>query len=50
MIRSLALGPKGEIYLVGNTSSDDFPVSSDTIQTHYRGKGDCFILKLVRKQ
>lgn len=47
MIRSMALGPRGEIYLVGNTSSDDFPVTPGALQTRNGGKGDAFLVKLV---
>jgi hypothetical protein len=47
MIRSMALGPRGEIYLVGNTSSDDFPVTPGAFQTRNGGKGDAFVVKLV---
>jgi hypothetical protein len=48
MIRSLALGSNGEVYLVGNTSSDNFPVTPNAVQTTHRGKGDMFVVKLVR--
>jgi hypothetical protein len=47
MIRSLALGPHGEVYLVGSTSSDDFPVTANALQANHRGKGDAFVAKLV---
>lgn len=47
MIRSVALGSKGEIYLVGSTSSTNFPVTTNAVQTRYGGKGDAFIVKLV---
>jgi hypothetical protein len=48
MIRSLAVGPKGELYLVGNTSSPNFPVTPNALQKQHAGKGDAFIMKLVR--
>lgn len=47
MIRSLALGPQGEVYLVGSTSSDDFPVTPNALQARHRGKGDAFVVKLI---
>jgi hypothetical protein len=47
LIRSIALGPGGEVYLVGSTSSEDFPVTDHAVQTKYGGKGDAFIMKLV---
>ena len=48
MIRSLALGPRGEIYLVGSTSSEDFPTTAaGALQTRHAGKGDGFVVKLV---
>ena len=47
MIRSVALGPGGELYLVGNTSSDDFPVTADALQATHAGGGDTFVAKLV---
>jgi hypothetical protein len=48
MIRSIALGPNGDVYLVGNTSSENFPVAANAIQRRHAGKGDAFIIKLVR--
>jgi hypothetical protein len=39
--------PRGEVYLVGNTSSKDFPVTPRAAQRTLRGKSDAFILKLV---
>jgi hypothetical protein len=47
MIRSIALGPAGEVYLVGSTSSDDFPVTKNALQTRHGGKGDAFVVKWV---
>jgi len=47
LIRSVALGPKGEVYLVGSTSSRDFPVTPNAVQTKLRGNADAFIVKLV---
>ena len=48
LIRSLALGSNGEIYLVGPTASKDFPVTPKAVQTKLSGKGDAFVVKLVR--
>ena len=47
MIRSLTLGPNGEVYLVGHTGSEDFPVTAHAAQTEYGGSGDTFVAKLV---
>ncbi len=47
LIRGLALGPKGEVYLVGNTSSPDFPVTPNAVQKTLAGGADAFIVKLV---
>ncbi|MBN1420680.1 MAG: hypothetical protein JXP34_18050 [Planctomycetes bacterium] len=50
MIRSIALGPAGEVYLVGSTSSDDFPVTPGAVQMAHRGKGDAYVVKLVPRR
>lgn len=47
LIRSIALGPDGAVYLVGSTSSPDFPATSLACQTAMRGKSDGFVVKLV---
>jgi hypothetical protein len=50
MVRSIALGPRGELYLVGHTSSRDFPNSEPkiSIQPKYGGgHGDAFVMKLI---
>ncbi len=46
-IRSIALGPKGEVYLVGTTTSPDFPVTPGALQAKLGGDYDAFIVKLV---
>ena len=46
-IRSIAFGPKGEIYLVGTTSSPDFPTTPSALQPKLGGNYDAFIVKLV---
>jgi len=47
LIRSVALGPNGEVYLVGNTDSPDFPVTPNAPQKTLAGNADAFIVKLV---
>ena len=47
LIRGIVLGPAGEIYLVGRTSSDNFPVTAGALQSRRGGEDDGFILKLV---
>jgi hypothetical protein len=48
MVRSMALGPRGEVYLVGHTSSSDFPVTAGAVQTMFGGGGgDAYLIKLV---
>jgi hypothetical protein len=49
MIRSITLGTKGEVYLVGNTSSPDFPTTPGALQPKLGGNHDAFIVKLVPK-
>ncbi len=43
---NIALNSKGEIYVVGGTSSSDFPVTGGTIQPSYSGNIDGFIVHL----
>jgi hypothetical protein len=47
MIRSIAFGPKGEIWLVGTTTSSDFPTTPGALQSKLGGNHDAFIVKLV---
>jgi len=47
LIRSIAIGPNGEIYLVGSTTSGDFPITSDAAQVQLAGSADAFVVKLV---
>lgn len=47
LIRSIALGPNREVYLVGSTSSQDFPVTPNAVQAELGGSADAFIVKLV---
>ena len=47
LIRGIAPGPSGEVYLVGSTSSRDFPVTPNAVRAELGGSGDAFIVKLV---
>jgi hypothetical protein len=48
MVRSVALGPRGELYLVGNTASRNFPISKGAAQPRFGGgTGDAFVMKLI---
>jgi hypothetical protein len=48
MIRSIARTPDGTVYLVGHTSSSDFPATTGALQTKFGGgTGDAFLVKLV---
>lgn len=48
MVRSIAFGPEGSIYLVGHTSSPDFPVTPAALQRKFGGgSGDAFVVKLI---
>ena len=47
MIRSVAVTPKGEVFLVGQTGSADFPVTMGALQTRLRGSANCFVVKLT---
>lgn len=47
MVRSIAFGPDGSIYLVGSTSSPDFPATPAAVQSKFGGgSGDAFVVKL----
>jgi hypothetical protein len=48
MIRGAALGSSGEIWLVGRTASEDFPVTEGAAQTSKGGKVDAFVVRLER--
>jgi len=43
---SLAVDSSGNVYLVGQTSSADFPISAGAFQTAPGGNGDAFVTKL----
>jgi len=47
MIRSIALGYNGEVYLIGSTASRDFPVTANAVQTKLGGKSDAYVVKLA---
>jgi hypothetical protein len=46
-ISDLAFGPDGAIYVVGGTTSRDFPTTASAIQRKTAGREDGFVLKLV---
>jgi len=49
MVRSVALGSDGAVYLVGNTSSSDFPITARAFQRKIGGgNGDAYVMKLLR--
>jgi hypothetical protein len=50
LIRSVALGPNGEVYLVGSTASTDFPVTPHAVQRRLVGGADAFVVKLVPRR
>jgi hypothetical protein len=45
-VRSLAVDHDGNIWLAGDTTSDDFPTTPDAYSRQTRGGSDCFFLKL----
>ena len=47
IVRGVAIGPAGELYLVGRTNSNDFPVTAGALQPDRGGDFDGFIMKLV---
>lgn len=47
LIRSVALGNDGAVWLVGSTSSPDFPATPGTVQPTLGGDADGFVIKLV---
>ncbi len=47
LVRGIALGPSGELYLVGFTDSPNFPVTAGAAQTQPGGASDGFVMKLV---
>ena len=49
IVRSLALGQDGEVYVVGSTRSRDFLAGANAVQTEPRDAGDAFVVKLVPK-
>lgn len=50
IVRSIAISKTGAVYLVGKTSSSDFPVTSQAFQTSIGGNSDGFIVKLTPGQ
>jgi len=47
LIRGIAIGPADEVYLVGRTDSDNFPISAGAFQATRGGMHDGFVMKLV---
>lgn len=53
-IRGMTMNASGEVYIVGNTNSSDFPITSGAYQTSFKGgtstsyylQGDAFLTKL----
>ena len=43
----IALDSQGNIYLAGDTTSTDFPITANAFQTMYQGQGDAFVSKLT---
>ncbi len=44
--RAIALGPDGDIYLAGDTTSDDFPVTDNALLRSRMGENDGFLQRL----
>ena len=47
LIRCVALGRDGTVYLLGNSSSNDFPVSARAAQKKIKGNHDGVVIKLL---
>ena len=43
----IALDPQGNIYLAGDTTSTDFPITANAFQSMNQGQGDAFVSKLT---
>ncbi|MGH7539959.1 MAG: hypothetical protein ACRELC_03065 [Gemmatimonadota bacterium] len=50
MVRGIVVGPQDELYLVGRTSSSNFPVTENALQRVHGGDADGFVIKLVPRQ
>jgi hypothetical protein len=50
LARSMALGPGGEVYVVGRTDSKDFPTTKGAAQAALKGGPDAFVVKLAPKK
>lgn len=48
LIRGIAVGSSGELYLVGQTDSGDFPATAGAFQRTRGAAADAFVIKLVR--
>jgi hypothetical protein len=44
--RAVAIGPDGDIYLAGETASDDLPTTPGALQRTRRGNDDVFVARL----
>jgi hypothetical protein len=44
---ALAIGPSGEVYVAGDTSSPNFPHTAGGAQANYGGGGDAFMARLT---
>jgi hypothetical protein len=47
LVRGIALGPRGEVFLVGKTTSTNFPTTEGALQRRHRGGSDTFVVKLA---
>ena len=47
IIRGIAIGSGGELYLVGYTTSDNLPITQGALQSRRGGEEDGFIIKLI---
>jgi hypothetical protein len=47
LLRSLAIGSKGEVYLIGRTAPDDLKVTPGAVQVKREGNSAVFVVKQV---
>jgi hypothetical protein len=50
IVRSLAPGHNGEVYVIGSTGSEDFLAGANVVQAKSPGTGDAFVVKLIPMQ
>lgn len=48
-VQGLVTDTEGNLYAVGTTYSDDFPVNTDSLQPNFGGESDAFVVKLNPK-